>query len=83
MKIMMKLLILLTCILTSSAWAGNSIYISGKFITSVKGSKILQLSIALTVGVLIALEMDIIEYFQKIEKDLEVVEFVTPLKIKK
>ena len=29
MKIMMKLLILLTCILTSSAWAGNSIYISG------------------------------------------------------
>ena len=45
----------------------HSIYISGKFITSVKGSKILQLSIALTVGVLIALEMDIIEYFQKIE----------------
>ena len=45
----------------------QSIYISGKFITSVKGSKILQLSIALTVGVLIALEMDIIEYFQKIE----------------
>ena len=48
----------------------HSIYISGKFITSVKGSKILQLSIALTVGVLIALEMDIIEYFQKI-KNLE------------
>ena len=45
----------------------HSIYISGKFITSVEGSKILQLSIALTVGVLIALEMDIIEYFQKIE----------------
>ena len=45
----------------------HSIYISGKFITSVKGAKILQLSIALTVGVLIALEMDIIEYFQKIE----------------
>ena len=45
----------------------HSIYISGKFITSVKGSKILQLSIALTVGVLIALEMDIIEYFQKIK----------------
>jgi len=45
----------------------HSIYISGKFIASVKGAKILQLSIALTVGVLIALEMDIIEYFQKIE----------------
>ena len=29
MKIMMKLLILLLSILTSSAWAGNSIYISG------------------------------------------------------
>ena len=29
MKIMMKLLILLTCILTSSAWASNKIYISG------------------------------------------------------
>ena len=29
MKIMMKLLILLTCILTNSAWASNSIYISG------------------------------------------------------
>ena len=45
----------------------HSIYISGKFIASVKGAKILQLSIALTVGVLIALEMDIIEYFQKID----------------
>ena len=45
----------------------HSIYISGKFITSVKGPKILQLSTALTVGVLIALEIDIIEYFQNIE----------------
>ena len=44
----------------------HSIYISGKYITSVKGPKILQLSISLSVGIMIALEMDILQYFNKL-----------------
>ena len=48
----------------------HSIYISGKYITSVKGPKILQLSISLSVGIMIALEMDISTYFNKV-KELE------------
>ena len=48
----------------------HSIYISGKYITSVKGPKILQLSISLSVGIMVALEMDISTYFNKV-KELE------------
>ena len=48
----------------------HSIYISGEYITSVKGPKILQLSISLSVGIMVALEMDISTYFNKV-KELE------------
>ncbi|MDA2969668.1 MAG: Mur ligase family protein [Actinomycetota bacterium] len=41
----------------------HSIYIGGQFIISVKGPELLQLSIALSVGVLVALEMDVKSFF--------------------
>jgi UDP-N-acetylmuramoyl-tripeptide--D-alanyl-D-alanine ligase len=44
----------------------HSIYISGKYVASVKAPKILQLSISLSVGIMIALEMDVVQYFNKI-----------------
>ena len=48
----------------------HSVYINGKYITSVKGPKILQLSISLSVGIMIALEMDVLTYLNNV-KELE------------
>lgn len=41
----------------------HSIYIGGQYIASVNGPKLLQLSIALSVGILIALELDVKSFF--------------------
>ncbi len=46
----------------------HSIYIGGQYVTQVAGPKILQLSISLSVGVLIALEIDVKSYFESIKK---------------
>ncbi len=40
----------------------HDIYVGGDYVDSVNGSKLLQLSISLSVGVLLALELDIKEY---------------------
>src|SRR5210317_829872 len=44
----------------------HSVYIAGNFVASIKAPKILQLSISLSVGIMIALEMDVAEYLNKI-----------------
>ena len=44
----------------------HSVYIAGKYVASVEAPKILQLSISLSVGIMIALEMDVAEYLNKI-----------------
>ena len=45
----------------------HKIYIAGEFIGNVKAPKILQLSISLSVGVMVALEMDVSSYIKNIE----------------
>ena len=44
----------------------HDIYIEGKFIDSVSGPKLLQLSISLSVGVLLALDLNVKEYFKNL-----------------
>src|SRR5210317_1439749 len=44
----------------------HSVYISGKYVTSIKAPKILQLSISLSVGIMIALEMDVLQYLNNL-----------------
>ena len=44
----------------------HKIYIGGEFIGNVKAPKILQLSISLSVGVMVALEMDVSSYIKNI-----------------
>ena len=44
----------------------HDIYIAGEYVTSVNGPKLLQLSISLSVGVLLALDLNIDEYFTKL-----------------
>ena len=45
----------------------HDIYIGGEFVSSVKGPKLLQLSISLSVGVLLALDLNIDEYFTNLK----------------
>lgn len=45
----------------------HDIYIAGEYVTSVKGPKLLQLSISLSVGVLLALDLNINEYFANLK----------------
>ena len=45
----------------------HNIYVKGKFILSVKAPELLQLSIALSAGVLLALDLDVEEYFSEID----------------
>jgi len=44
----------------------HSVYIGGEFIGNVEGPKILQLSISLSVGVLVALELDVKSYLDNL-----------------
>jgi len=45
----------------------HKIYIGGEFIGNVEAPKILQLSISLSIGVMVALEMDVKSYIQNID----------------
>jgi UDP-N-acetylmuramoyl-tripeptide--D-alanyl-D-alanine ligase len=45
----------------------HKIYIGGEFIGNVNAPKILQLSISLSVGVMVSLEMDVKTYIEKID----------------
>jgi len=44
----------------------HSVYIGGEFIGNVEGPKILQLSISLSVGVMVALELDVKSYLENL-----------------
>ena len=44
----------------------HSVYIGGEFIGNVEGPKILQLSISLSVGVMVALELDVKSYLDNL-----------------
>ncbi len=44
----------------------HNIYVRGKFLLNIQAPELLQLSIALSVGVLLALDLDVVEYFANI-----------------
>ena len=46
----------------------HSIYIGGEFVGNVEAPKILQLSISLSVGVMVALELDVKSYLENISE---------------